>query len=188
MNLPPLPLRIEPMTLADIPQVVAVEQASYAMTWPQKAYDYELTKNRLAHYFVLRYLPRSEVIGLAGIWLMADEAHISTIAVHPRWRGLGLGEWLLIHLLTEGRRLGATAATLEVRPSNRAALGLYHKYAFAEAGRRKRYYTDNGEDALILTTPALDLPDFQAMFARRQAALSQRLQNTPPEKFHAEPI
>jgi ribosomal-protein-alanine N-acetyltransferase len=188
MKLPHLPLRIQPMTLADIPQVVAVEQASYAMTWPQKAYDYELTQNQLAHYFVLRHVSQPVIIGLAGIWLMADEAHINTIAVHPRWRGLGLGEWLLITLLTAAQELGAATSTLEVRPSNRAAIDLYHKYAFAEVGRRPRYYSDNGEDALILTTPPLTLPDYQAMFTQRQAALSQRLQKTSPEKFHVEPI
>ncbi len=195
---PTLPFRIEPMTLADIPEVIAVERASYSLAWPAKAYDYELQKNDLAHYFVLRLLPLPSsilppnqqisqltnqptnqppppVIGLGGFWLMADEIHISTIAVQPIWRGLGLGEWLLVKLLVEGQALGATVATLEVRPSNRAALALYRKYSFQEVGRRAHYYNDNGEDALILTTPNLRLPDYQARFQQRQAALDQRL-------------
>ena len=189
MSLSALPFRIEPMTLADIPQVIAVEHASYSLTWPAKAYDYELQKNDLAHYFVLHFLnqppnqpsiqpttqPATTVIGLAGFWLMADEIHISTIAVQPNWRGLGLGEWLLVRLLVEGQALGGVIATLEVRPSNQAALALYRKYDFQEAGRRSHYYSDNGEDALILTTPRLTLPDYQAMFQQRQTALNQRL-------------
>jgi ribosomal-protein-alanine N-acetyltransferase len=198
---PPLLFRIEPMTLADIREVIAVERASYSLAWPAKAYDYELQKNDLAHYFVLRLLPppasqpladlsnrphnqptiqptnrpSRSVIGLGGFWLMADEIHISTIAVQPIWRGLGLGEWLLVKLLVEGQALGGAIATLEVRPSNQAALALYRKYNFQEVGRRPHYYNDNGEDALILTTPNLSLPDYQAMFQQRQAALNQRL-------------
>jgi len=203
---PSLPFTIEPMTLADLPAVVAIERASYAMNWPMRAFEYELQHNQFAHYFVLRTFlshppfnlsssaapdksqpgPRSPVpglastdmpviIGLAGFWLMADEAHISTIAVHPDWRGLGLGEWLLAHLLEAGQALGAAVATLEVRPSNHTALALYQKYGFEQVGRRPRYYSDNDEDALILTTPALALPDYQAMLAQHKVALFQRL-------------
>lgn len=203
MSLAKSSFRIEPMTVTDIPEVIAVERASYAMTWPRKAYDYELRHNDLAHYFVLRYsiqqppndLPETTdqatdtadnsrlpvrnrqagVIGLGGFWLMASQIHISTIAVHPDWRGLGLGEWLLVTLLEAGHSLGAESATLEVRPSNQAALALYRKYNFQEVGRRPRYYRDNNEDALILTTPPLALPDYRAMFQQRQAALAQRL-------------
>lgn len=177
MSLTPPPFTIKPMTLPDIPAVVAVEQASYAMTWPQKAYTYELQKNELAHYYVLRvtHLPDAPIIGLGGFWLLGDEIHISTIAVHPRWRRLGLGEWLLQHLLEAGQRLGGQVATLEVRPSNYAALALYQKYNFRQVGLRPQYYSDNGEDALILTTPRLDLPDYQAMFHQRKTTLAQRL-------------
>lgn len=202
--------RIEPMTVTDIPEVIAVERASYSMTWPRKAYDYELRHNELAHYFVLRYsgqppndspensdqakdvagssrLParnrRAGVIGLGGFWLMTNQIHISTIAVYPDWRGLGLGEWLLVTLLETGRSLGAESATLEVRPSNQAALALYGKYDFHEVGRRARYYRDNNEDALILTTPPLALPDYQAMFQQRQAALARRLAEIGVDKL-----
>jgi ribosomal-protein-alanine N-acetyltransferase len=178
------------MTLADIPRVVAVEQASYAMTWPAKAYRHELQQNDLAHYFVLRLTPQlttqSALIGLGGFWLMADEIHISTIAIHPDWRGLGLGEWMLTRLLEEGQALGAAVATLEVRPSNRAARSLYEKYGFQEVGRRRNYYTDNGEDALILTTPTLNLADYQELFQQRRAGLFQRLADITLDKL-AEP-
>jgi len=174
-----LPFRVEPMTLADIPQVLAVEQASYTMQWPRKVYEHELAQNKLAHYFVLRTnLPNpnpGDLIGMAGFWLMADEAHISTLAVHPAWRRHGLGEWLLLHLLAQAQLLDAAVATLEVRPSNQAALGLYQKYNFQEQGRRVHYYSDNGEDALILTTPPLAALDYQTMLAQRRTALLTRL-------------
>ena len=191
-----LPVRIEPMTPSDIPEVIAVERASYSMTWPQKAYDYELQQNELAHYYVLRFSnpqtntsptlsskhekistsdPPTTIIGLGGFWLIADQIHINTIAVHPTWRGLGLGEWLLITLLEAGQSLGAETATLEVRPSNHAAISLYRKYVFHQVGRRLRYYSDNGEDALIFTTPPLALPDYQAMLQQRKTTLFQQL-------------
>jgi ribosomal-protein-alanine N-acetyltransferase len=190
------------MTLADIPAVTTIERASYSLTWPARAFDYELQHNDIAHYFVLRTsLPHppgvnpsfgdshssdpkdqaspipgaSSIIGLGGFWLLADEAHISTIAVQPEWRRLGLGEWLLLSLLEAGQTLGATVATLEVRPSNHNALALYQKYQFTQVGRRLRYYSDNDEDALILTTPPLALPDYQAMLAQRKVALFRRL-------------
>ncbi len=222
MSEPLLPFKIEPMTLADIPAVVAIEHASYSMTWPAKAYDYELQKNEYAHYFVLRTsLPEppnlgnvhkkhssligpisaappspslgreneigvfsepATLIGLAGFWLMADEAHVSTIAVHPDWRGLGLGEWLLLHLIEQSQNLGAQVATLEVRPSNHAALALYDKYQFEEVGRRRHYYNDNNEDALILTTPSLTTPDYQVRLAQCRVALFQRLANVYMDK------
>jgi ribosomal-protein-alanine N-acetyltransferase len=119
----------------------------------------------------------SSIIGLAGFWLMADEAHISTIAVHPDWRGLGLGEWLLLSLIETAQTLNAQKATLEVRPSNQTALALYQKYHFEQVGRRPHYYSDNDEDALILTTPPLASLDYQTMLSQRQKALLQRLAN-----------
>lgn len=185
MSEQPFPFQIKAMTPADIPQVIAIERASYAMSWPKKAYDYELEKNTLAHYFVLRMSPappdgrpqaaNSVIIGLGGFWLMSEDVHITTIAIDPAWRRQGLGEWMLISLLEAGQALGGKVATLEVRPSNHVALSLYHKYSFQNVGRRSRYYTDNNEDALICTTPALDLPDYQAMLRQHKAALQHRL-------------
>jgi ribosomal-protein-alanine N-acetyltransferase len=184
-----LPFQIKAMTVSDIQAVVALEQMAYRMHWPRKAYAYELTQNQVSHYFILRLsepaaLPKKlateheqGLIGLGGFWLVADEIHISTLAIHPSWRRLGLGEWMLIALLEAGQRLSGTFATLEVRPSNRAARSLYQKYSFEEVGRRPNYYTESGEDALILTTPAVTLPDYQAMLHHRKETLYQRLSN-----------
>jgi ribosomal-protein-alanine N-acetyltransferase len=187
VNDPSVPFFIEPMRPADIPQVIAIEQAAYTMRWPQKAYNYELEQNELAHYFVLRPATpdsseKPDPIGLAGFWLMADEAHINTLAIHPAWRRLGLGEWLLLTLIEQAQAQGSAVATLEVRPSNQAALSLYQKYDFQEVGRRPRYYSDNGEDALILTSLPLSSLDYQAMLRLRKTALVRRLAKIDVDK------
>lgn len=138
----------------DIPQVVAIDRLSFANPWSTESYHYELASNGASHFWVLLApAPEAErqVVGYAGFWLIVDEAHIGTIAVHPLWRQRGLGEKLLVTLLRQARDLGAVLATLEVRPGNQAAQQLYRRYGFAEVGQRKRYYQDNGEDALLLT-------------------------------------
>ena len=92
------------------------------------------------------------LVGYGGMWLMVDEAHITTIAVAPSLRGLGIGELLLNGLIDQAIELQAARLTLEVRLSNDAAQRLYLKYGFEPSGTRPRYYTDNGEDALIMWT------------------------------------
>lgn len=96
-------------------------------------------------------LPERQVVGYGGFWYILDEAHISTIAVHPDWRSQGIGEHLFVAMLEKALDLQAVTATLEVRVSNERAQSLYRKYAFEVVGRRKRYYRDNGEDALLMT-------------------------------------
>lgn len=91
------------------------------------------------------------LVAYGGFWFIIDEAHISTIAVHPDWRGRRVGERLLVGMLEKALDLGAVTATLEVRVSNDRAQSLYRKYHFEVVGRRKHYYRDNGEDALLMT-------------------------------------
>ncbi|MEI6502091.1 MAG: ribosomal protein S18-alanine N-acetyltransferase, partial [Armatimonadota bacterium] len=100
--------------------------------------------------------------GMAGIWMMVDEAHIVTIAVRNNRKNLGLGEWLLINIIELAVQLRAKYVTLEVRVSNKTAQALYEKYGFTRAGTRKKYYSDNGEDALIMTTFELNSPAYRA--------------------------
>lgn len=188
----PLPrLAVEPMQLADIPEVLRIEQASFPAPWSEAGYRHELLRNELAHYFVLRlYSPhfdeqksrwpfsvasRGEIVGYTGYWLIVDEAHITTIAVAPAWRRRGLGEWLLVHLLFDAAGRGANTVTLEARVSNRAAQGLYEKYGFKQVGMRRRYYAD-GEDAILMTLVGLRRPEYQAFLAERRAALVARLE------------
>ncbi len=115
------------------------------------------------------------VVGYAGIWLTLDEAHITTIASAPEARRRGVGELLLNGLIDLSLELGARHMTLEVRVSNDGAQQLYLKYGFEARGTRRRYYTDNGEDALIMWTPDIAAPEYQARLRRLRASLADRL-------------
>ncbi len=188
-----LPYVVEPMTLADIGQVMEIEQVAFSTPWSPRAYRYEITENEYSTMLVVR--PRAArggrlvrlgrplglakpgpVLGYAGFWLLVEDAHICTIAVHPLWRRQGLGEMLILSLLERGMELDALRATLEVRVSNRAAQGLYRKYSFGIVSRRKRYYANNNEDAYIMATPPFETPAFQRNLNRRRAQLYTRLQ------------
>ena len=169
---PPVALKIEPMALDDLPAVHAIERASFVVPWPDDAYRNEIRTNRLASYVVAR--AEGEVVGFAGIWVMVDEAHITTFAVHPRWRRRGVGERMLLALLDLSVARRAREATLEVRLSNLPARKLYEKYGFRPVGIRPRYYSDNGEDALIMTTDTLASAPMRARIAGLRAALELR--------------
>jgi [ribosomal protein S18]-alanine N-acetyltransferase len=166
---PPMILRIEPMTLADLPAVHAIEQASFDAPWPPEAYRNDLESNRLAQYLVARV--GDEVAAYGGMWLMVDEGHIITFAVHPAWRRQHIGERLLLSFIDLAVDRGAHEATLEVRLSNLPARRLYEKFGFRPVGLRPRYYSDNGEDALIMTTDPLADPAMHERIARLRAAI-----------------
>jgi len=180
---PPLRVSVEPMTLDDLEAVHAIERASFSVPWPDDAYRNELLTNRLASYVVAR--AGDEIVGFGGLWVMVDEAHITTFAVDPRWRRRGVGEWLLLGLLARAVERNAREATLEVRLSNMPARRLYEKYGFRPVGIRPRYYSDNGEDALIMTTDALAAPSMRERLARLRAALEAR--PIDPEEVPAVP-
>jgi ribosomal-protein-alanine N-acetyltransferase len=115
------------------------------------------------------------IVGFAGMWLMLDEAHVTTIGVKRDLRGHGLGELLFATLIDIATAVSASRVTLEVRVSNVSAQNLYRKYGFHEEGIRRRYYSDNGEDALIMWSDYLNRPEFQAHFAQLKGGLWQRL-------------
>lgn len=119
---------------------------------------------------------QASIIGFAGLWLMVDEAHITTIAVHPDFRGRGLGELELATLIQTAYKINAQRVTLEVRISNYVAQSLYRKYGFREEGKRPRYYSDNQEDALIMSTEDLSSSSYKERFQYLTSALYQRLE------------
>lgn len=189
---------VQPMTLADLDEVIAIEQVAFPTPWSKRAYRYEVVENEHSRMMVVRPAPRSDgwlgrfvgsfglsgpgpIMGYAGFWMLVDEMHISTIAVHPQWRQRGLGELLLVSLLELGADLDARRATLEVRVTNLAAQGLYYKYGFQIASRQKRYYVDNNEDAYIMVTPPFDSIEFWANLRQCQARLHARLQAAGPD-------
>ncbi len=115
------------------------------------------------------------IVGYAGLWIMTDEAHVTTIASHPSVRGRGVGELLLLGLIDRALAVGARWMTLEVRVSNTVAQNLYAKYTFKKMGVRRRYYSDNGEDADVMWTDALDSDSFLEALARNEQRLAERL-------------
>jgi ribosomal-protein-alanine N-acetyltransferase len=160
------------MRASDLDAVQRIEKASFPTPWPAYAYRQEIETNRMAHYIVARV--GEEVVGFAGIWLMVDQAHITTFAVDPEWRRQGVGSQMILTLLRMSRTLGARNATLEVRLSNLAARRLYERFGFRPVGVRPRYYTDNGEDALIMTTGDLDDPQTETRLARLSREVETR--------------
>lgn len=140
-------IKIRRMTWLDVEEVTAVEEASFAIPWTKEAFMNEMLRNEQAIYFVAVHDRR--VIGFAGVWKIVDEGHITNIAVLPEYRGQGVGNQLLHALVTYARAQSLAALTLEVRVSNVGAQKLYEQFGFECAGRRKRYYQDNNEDALI---------------------------------------
>jgi ribosomal-protein-alanine N-acetyltransferase len=122
-------------------------------------------------------IPRpGRIVGYAGMWLVLDEAHITTIAVRGTHRGRGLGELLLASSITAAGEMGSDRVTLEVRVSNAVAQNLYRKYGFREEGVRPRYYSDNNEDAYIMTADDIRSPQYNERLNRLFAVLRARLE------------
>ncbi len=138
---------IQPMTPEHLAAVLDIERISFPSAWTADSYLREL-RNPNGRYFVA--LVGGRVTGYAGMWVVADEAHISTIAVHPDHRRRGLGTRLLRHLAAVAESLRARQITLEVRRSNLGAQALYAKMGFQPVGLRPRYYADTGEDGVLM--------------------------------------
>lgn len=144
-----LPIQIEPMRVRDLDAVLAIERTSFPTPWSRYAYLSELLENDRAYYIVARTSDR-KVAGYTGMWLILDEGHITTIAVHPLYRGRGVGRQLLEAAEAIARERGALRITLEVRVSNIIAQSLYEKTGYVNVGIRPGYYRDNNEDAIIM--------------------------------------
>lgn len=140
--------RIRPMTYADISGVLEVERASFLTPWSKDAFESELSHAGFSQYFVAE--DHNRIIGYGGMWVILDEAHITNIAVHPDERGKKVGEQILLTLIRTAEALGCGGMTLEVRVGNQVAQNLYAKHGFYTRGVRRGYYTDTGEDALIM--------------------------------------
>lgn len=158
---------IRRMTDADVDAVAAIEAATFPTPWSRDAFAAEM-RNAVARYMVAEL--DGAVVGFAGAWIILDESHITNIAVLKEHRGQGIGRQLTAGLLQYLSNLGADYATLEVRRSNAVAQSLYESLGFVRLGVRKRYYEDNGEDALIMVCdklPPAD-PDFEEPETRRE--------------------
>lgn len=195
------------MRLDDIPQVVRIDETSFPTPWSARTYQFELNNNRETSNLVVlemsnggasqnngfrKVLQRfwgpkpSEALlaGYGGCWLISGEAHISTIAVAPEFRGRGLGELLLAGMLLRAIHLGGEFSVLEVRVSNATAQALYRKYEYEVVGRRRGYYRDNNEDAYLMEARPLDDGYYRRLQQRLQV-LRERVQYV--DRFSALP-
>ena len=136
------------MTLDDLDQVVAIDQASFSLPWPARSFHFELTDNPASRCWVADLDGR--IVGMVVAWFIVDEIHIATIATHPDFRRQGIGRNLLLHTLRSAQEEGAITSFLEVRESNEVAMTIYREFGYVESGRRKGYYKDNGEDAILM--------------------------------------
>ena len=145
---------IRRMILEDVPAVHAIDLLSFSLPWPERSFRYELTENQVSRGWVADV--DGTIAAMLVLWLIVDEAHIATIAVHPDFRRQGIGEQILLYALRAARNEGAQRAFLEVRAGNIAAQAMYKKYGFEVVGVRPGYYKDNNEDALLMNLEKFD--------------------------------
>ncbi|HMW91498.1 MAG TPA: ribosomal protein S18-alanine N-acetyltransferase [Candidatus Obscuribacter sp.] len=158
---------ISPLTIGDLEQVMDIEPVAFGSHhWTRQSFMNELI-NPSGFYYAAREHENERVLGYSGFWLIGEEAHVTTLAVHPDYRRLYVGERLLINDIIQARKVGADWVTLEVRVSNDSAQKLYGKYSFRSLGVRRNYYQDNDEDALVLWTDRLSSPEFLTLFQKR---------------------
>jgi [ribosomal protein S18]-alanine N-acetyltransferase len=208
-----MPYVIEPMQMADVPEVSMVERECFTSPWPASAYRRELRNPQANRYVVARWVHPSArrrpspawpppgtalrdwlsrvapgafppidpkispypIAGFAGLWLMVEEAHVTTIGVAPAHRGRHVGELLFLTMLDIAMEVGAAWLTLEVRVSNTVAQNLYQKYGLHVSGRRRQYYSDNGEDAYLMESEPLRSPEVREGLRRLRAQAHERL-------------
>ncbi|WP_085993410.1 ribosomal protein S18-alanine N-acetyltransferase [Oceanobacillus senegalensis] len=139
---------IRKMEFTDVEQVLEVERASFTTPWTTDVFYQEIVDNHHAHYFVLEV--DEKIVGYVGIWIVVDDAQITNIAIMPDYRGQSLGERLFGFVIQLLQHIGAKRLSLEVRVSNIAAQRLYRKFGLVPGGIRKNYYTDSGEDAIVM--------------------------------------
>lgn len=192
------------MTEADIPQVLDIERESFPSSWPQTAYRRELQNSVARYVVLTEVMeaaqpdspdprhglwdrvrrfvggdgeneePSEQVLGFLGMWLLIGEAHVVTVAVGDSHRRQGIGERLFIACVELAMEHHQETVTLEVRRSNEAAQRLYEKYDLQAVGTRPRYYTDNHEDAVIMTSPDVGSPSFRGRFEAMKRAHRER--------------
>ncbi len=140
-------LRLEPIQETHLPVMLEIEKLSNSSPWSERSFRNEIDH---PHGVMLAAVLDGEVVGYGGGWLVVDEIHITNVAVHPEARGLGIARRLMIELLTRAQQAGMSCSTLEVRVGNAVAIGLYESLGYRVTSRRKEYYPDNKEDAVVM--------------------------------------
>jgi ribosomal-protein-alanine N-acetyltransferase len=167
---------IRPFRLEDLDEVMAIEPTAFGTNhWSRQSFISELNKPE-AVYFVAHCDDTKALIGYSGFWVIGQEAHITTLAVHSKYRRQRVGERLLVNNILVGRQCGAQWLTLEVRASNEPAQQLYSKYGFKTVNVRPHYYKDNLENAFILWSENITTPEFDSMLKMNIAVLEKKEQ------------
>ncbi len=166
-------VEIRSLNIGDLEEVMDIEPVAFGSHhWSYQSFVNELS-NSMGNYFAAYNRAANQLLGYSGFWLIGEEAHITTLAVHPDHRRRYIGERLLINDIVEAKKVGAHWITLEVRMSNETAQQLYYKYGFKSLGVRKNYYQDNDEDALVLWTENIESPEFVELMHARVLFLKQ---------------
>lgn len=172
-------LLIRRMRSTDVPEVMGIESVSFGRHhWSDDSFYNELN-NHVGRYYSLLDTNAQKLIGYLGFWVIADEAHVTTVAVQPDYRGNSLGELLIVHGIDRCMSQTIRWVTLEVRLSNYSAQNLYYKYGFASVGTRLKYYQDNQEDALIMTTPDILSESYRKAFNQLKGGLQHKMGGLP---------
>ena len=167
-------IKIKPMDRSDIDKIIAIEELAYGNHhWSKDSFLSELS-NDLAKYFSV-FNEQDELIAYCGCWQILEEAHITNIAVTPKYRRLHIGEALLKTIINHCYSNMVKFITLEVRVSNTPAIALYQKYGFKSLGTRKGYYQDNNEDALIMWTENIFYDKFKTVFEQNERELDRKI-------------
>ena len=172
-------LEIQPLTALQVPEIVALDKICIGGLWTAEAYLREINSSRSSllalNLWDDELLPQRKMIGMACLWAIVEEAHVTLLGIHPDYRGRGLGQLLLLTLLEEAIARQLEWATLEVNVNNHRAIALYKKFGFQVAGTRKGYYQPTGDDALILWLKGLQQQQFKSCLSQWQNNISDRL-------------
>jgi [ribosomal protein S18]-alanine N-acetyltransferase len=172
-------IAIESLTAAEVPEVVELDQICLGGLWKAESYLREIESDKSTLIILClgksEFEQQSQIIGMACLWSIVDEAHITLLGIHPDYRQQGLGELLLLTLLKDAIARRLEWATLEVNEHNLAAINLYQKYGFQIAGSRKNYYQPAGDDALVLWLKGIQQETFKANLIQWQQQLGDRL-------------
>ena len=169
---------IKLVTPAEVTEVVALDRMCLRGLWKEEAYQREIDSDKstlIALHLSELNGDRDRIIGIGCLWSIVDEAHITLLAVHPDYRGRGLGQLLLFELLKDAIARSLAWATLEVNENNLAAINLYKKYGFQIAGKRRNYYQQTGDDALVLWLKKIQHDEFKANLSKWEQQLRERL-------------
>jgi len=160
---------IRRMRPEDVPVVHEIDMLSFSLPWPERSFHFEVSENAVSRCWVAEAAVNGEprIIAMLILWLLVDEAHIATVAVHPDFRRCGIGSRIIVKALEAARAEGARRAFLEVRERNVAAQEMYRKFDFEITGRRPHYYRDTGEDAILMTLEGLQVGGLEGLKVER---------------------